>query len=95
MKEEMPMKPWLIVYDHPCLALHRLYGCVSAETPFSCLPAAAALASPAPDQPVIFLGIADSFPLPAGGYRIHVGREEGGNSAIHLTGDGDVNLLKQ
>lgn len=71
------MKPWLIVYDHPCLVLHRLYGCVSAETPVSCLPAAAALASPAPDRPVIYL-VADSFPPPADGYRIHAGREERG-----------------
>lgn len=87
------MKPWAILYDAPSLALEKLYGLVSAETPVLCLPFSQADQILLSSHHIIRLGCDPRCPAPEGGYRIRAEKTEDGLLRILLTGDGEINLL--
>ena len=87
------MKPWAILYDETSLALERLYGLVSAQTPILCLPFAQADQAFFQSHHIIHLGSEENCPPPAGGYRIRAEKDKNGLLRILLTGEGMTNLL--
>jgi len=93
IKEGFLMTPWAILYDENSLALERLYGLVSAQTPVLCLPFAQADQTFLQSHHIIHLGREENCPAPAGGYRIRAEKDENGLLRILLTGDGMINLL--
>lgn len=56
------MKPWAILYDETSLALERLYGLVSAQTPILCLPFAQADQAFFQSHHIIHLGSEENCP---------------------------------
>ncbi len=93
IKEGFLMTPWAILYDETSLALERLYGLVSVQTPVLCLPFAQADQTLLQSHHIIHLGREENCPAPAGGYRIRAEKDENGLLRILLTGDGMINLL--